>query len=66
LPANVTFYHYKFASLNLRDNKRYRKASYISAQNKSYLYCGLSHVQLLYSYCFKPMTCLTVYNQWLL
>jgi len=48
--------------LNLRDNQRYGKASYvyISPQNKSWLYCGLSHVQLLL---FKTMTFLTVHNQ---
>jgi len=28
----------------IRDNTRYSKASYISARNKSWLYCGLSHV----------------------
>jgi len=30
----------------IRDNQRYSKASYISARNKSWLHCGLSHVQL--------------------
>jgi len=30
----------------IRDNQRYSKASYISARNESWLYCGLSHVQL--------------------
>jgi len=29
-----------------RDNQSYRKASYISARNKLWLYGGLSHVQL--------------------
>jgi len=56
----------QFASLNLRDNQRYSKASYISARNKSWLNCGLSHVQLINSYCLKTMTFLTVYNQRLL
>jgi len=56
------------ASLNLCDNQRHSKVSYISARNKSRLYYGLSHGQLLNSYCFKKMTCLIVglYNQWLL
>jgi len=47
LPANATFSHCKFASLNLLGNQRYSKASCISARNESWLYCDLSHVQLL-------------------
>jgi len=30
----------------MRDNQRYSKAGYISARNKSWLNCGLLHVQL--------------------
>jgi len=29
------------------DNQRHSKGSYISARDKSWLYCSLSHVQLL-------------------
>jgi len=35
--CNATFQRYKFASLNLRDNQRYSKASCISARNKTWL-----------------------------
>jgi len=37
----------------IRDKQCNSKVSYISAWNKSRLYCGLSHVQLLNSRCLK-------------
>ena len=53
LPENLTFQHYITSIIKLytvcfwiRDNQLYSKSSYISARNKSWLYCSLSHVQL--------------------
>jgi len=47
----------------IRDNQRYSKVSYISVRNKSWLCCGLSHVLLKYSHCFKIITFLKVYHR---
>jgi len=43
-------------------DQRYSKTSYIPARNKSRLYYGLSHMQLLNSQSFKAMIFLTVYH----
>jgi len=51
-----TFYHFKFASFKFTlSDPEYSKASYISERNKSWLYCGLSHEQLLNSHCLKDI-----------
>jgi len=46
----------------IRGNQRYSKVSYISTRNKSWLDCGLSHVQLWYSHCYKKIAFPTVYH----
>jgi len=52
LPENLTFYSIIYTSIIklyavcfwIRDNQRYSKAIYISAQNKQWLYCGLCNI----------------------
>jgi len=48
LPANVIFQHYKFASLNLRDNQRYSKAMlhFWTKQIMAVLYSPHSYLNL--------------------